>query len=191
MAPQFWERFSSDLKRPVLGAPHRPDFTKWTNEGLYAAWIGHSSVIIRIDGFTIITDPVFSNRVGLNLGPVTIGLKRLVSPAAEAGECPRPDLILLSHAHMDHFDLPSLRSLAHLQTTVVTASKTKDLLRAARYESVQELRWNESTQVGPVTVRAFEVKHWGARMQNDTYRGYNGYVIESGQYRVIFGATRR
>ena len=88
---------------------------------------------------------------------------------------------------MDHFDLPSLRALENRETKVVTASQTSDLLRTNRYDSVQELRWNESTRIGPVTVRAFEVKHWGARMQSDTFRGYNGYVLEAGRYRILFG----
>ncbi len=187
MAPLFWERFSADLKRPVLASPHHPVFRNWTNEGLHAAWIGHSTVVIRLDGFTIVTDPVFSNRIGLNLGPFTLGLKRLVAAASRPIEIPSPDLILLSHAHMDHFDLPSLRALESKSTSVVTAAKTSDLLRPARYRAVKELSWNEVTQVGPVTVRAFEVNHWGARMTTDTQRGYNGYVIESGRYRILFG----
>ena len=41
--------------------------------------------------------------------------------------------------------------------------------------------------MGPIALRAFEVNHWGARMHGDTYRGYNGYLIESGRYRVLFG----
>jgi L-ascorbate metabolism protein UlaG (beta-lactamase superfamily) len=187
IAPMFWERFSADLKRSVIAPPRRPDFGKWTPEGLHAAWIGHSTVVISIDGFTIVTDPVFSNRVGLNLGPVTLGLKRLVAPAAALREIPKPDLILLSHAHMDHFDLPSLHALEGNQTTVVTAANTTDLLRPGRYSAVRELRWNETTRIGPLTLRAFEVNHWGARMQHDTQRGYNGYVLESGRYRVLFG----
>jgi L-ascorbate metabolism protein UlaG (beta-lactamase superfamily) len=187
IAPQFWERFSADLKRPVLAAPHRPHFKTWTEEGLHAAWIGHSTVVIRIQGFTIVTDPVFSNRVGINLGPVTLGLKRLVAPAADLREIPRPDLILLSHAHMDHFDLPTLRALQSERTTVITAANTTDLLRPDRYGAVRELRWGESMRIGPVTVRAFEVKHWGARMRNDTQRGYNGYVVEAGRHRFLFG----
>ncbi len=187
MAPQFWERVSADLKRPVLAAPHRPDFENWPRGGVHAAWIGHSTVVISINGFTIVTDPVFGRRVGIGIGPFTVGIKRLVEPARPLREIPHPDLILLSHAHMDHFDLPSLRALQNKQTTVVTAAKTMDLLAPARYEAVQELRWNESTQVGPATVRAFEVKHWGARMQNDTYRGYNGYVVEVEGHRVLFG----
>ncbi len=187
IAPIFWEKFSADLKRPVLDSSFRPDFNKWTSDGLRAAWIGHSSVVISMDGFTVITDPVFSKRIGIGIGPFTLGVKRLVSPAASAQDRPKPNLVLLSHAHMDHFDLPSLRALESNETAVVTAAKTADLLRVKRYGSVQELRWNETVRVGPATVRAFEVKHWGARMQNDTFRGYNGYVIEAGRYRVLFG----
>lgn len=186
-APQFFERVSADAKRPVLAPGHRPDFTKWGDEGLYAAWIGHSTVVIRMDGFTLVTDPVFSNRVGLNVGPLTLGIKRLVAPASELRAIPKPDLILLSHAHMDHFDLPSLRKLEDGGTTVITAPNTSDLLRVKRYGVVRELRWNETTRVGAATVRAFEVKHWGARMRSDTQRGYNGYVVEVGRHRVMFG----
>jgi L-ascorbate metabolism protein UlaG (beta-lactamase superfamily) len=88
---------------------------------------------------------------------------------------------------MDHFDLPSVRKLESPRTAVVTAAGTSDLLRIKRYGSVQELKWNESTRIGPATIRAFEVNHWGARMRNDTFRSYNGYEIEAGRYRVVFG----
>jgi L-ascorbate metabolism protein UlaG (beta-lactamase superfamily) len=187
MAPAFWRRVSEDMKREVEPAARRPDFSAWPKQGLHAAWIGHSTVAISIDGFLIVTDPVFSTRIGLNLGPLTVGLKRLVAPAAAVGELPKPDLILLSHAHMDHFDLPSLRKLEDRGTAVITATNTSDLLRVKRYGSVRELRWNETARVGPAEVRAIEVNHWGARMRSDTYRSYNGYVIEVGRYRVLFG----
>ena len=93
------------------------------------------------------------------------------------------DAIFISHAHMDHFDIPSLRRLENKRTPVITAWETSDLLRVDRYRKVTELRWDERTRVGPAEIRAFEVNHWGARMRSDTYRGYNGYVIESGSYR--------
>ena len=94
--------------------------------------------------------------------------------------------ILLSHAHMDHFDLPTLRALECHSTAVVTAVKTSDLLRTRRYESVRELGWGEHVRVGDLRVRAFQVNHWGARVRSDTYRGYNGYLIEAGRHRVLF-----
>ncbi len=185
--PMLWRRMAEDRRREVVAAPHSPDFAAWQQDGIHAAWIGHSTVLIQVDGFKILTDPVFSRRIGIGIGPVTIGMKRLVEPAVKVAQIPTPDLILLSHAHMDHFDLPSLRALENPKTTVVTAASTGDLLRTRRYRTVHELRWDGECQVGPVKIRAFEVKHWGARMQTDVHRGYNGYLMEIGRYRIIFG----
>ena len=144
-------------------------------------------MLLKIDGITVLTDPVFSTRIGIGLGPVTLGLKRIVAPALQPAELPRIDVILLSHAHMDHFDIRSLRRLESRTTIVITASKTSDLLRVRRYGRVQELGWGETAKTGPLGIQAFAVKHWGARMRTDTYRGYNGYTIESGRYRILFG----
>jgi L-ascorbate metabolism protein UlaG (beta-lactamase superfamily) len=149
--------------------------------------LGHSTVLLKVDGFTILTDPVFGPRVGLNFGPLTIGIKRLVDVAAPIKDLPPIDLVVLSHAHMDHFDLPTLRHLEHEQTRVVTAAHTADLLRAKRYAQVYELGWKETTQAGAARVSAFQVAHWGARMRSDVYRGYNGYIIDIGSRRIVFG----
>src|SRR5262249_20436663 len=59
-------------------------------------------------------------------------------------------------------------------------------IHSGRYKEVHELAWGQTARVGPVLCRAFEVKHWGARYRNDTYRGYNGYLIEAGRYSVLF-----
>jgi L-ascorbate metabolism protein UlaG (beta-lactamase superfamily) len=118
---------------------------------------------------------------------MTLGLKRITEPALKILQIPKPDLILLSHAHMDHLDVPSLRDLESKRTLVITARKTSDLFRADRYSQVRELGWGERTRAGAAEVRAFEVNHWGARMRSDTYRGYNGYLIEVGRYRILFG----
>lgn len=185
-APHFFRRVRNDLKRPVEPAGRIPQIGAWPDRGLHAAWIGHSTVFLSIDGFRILTDPVFSARIGVRVGPVTIGLKRLVAPAAALRSIPRPDLILLSHAHMDHFDLPTLRRLENRGTSVITALHTSDLLRVGRYGSVRELRWNETARIGAAKIRAIEVNHWGARMRSDTHRSYNGYLIEAGRYRVLF-----
>ena len=185
--PIFWRRMSEDSKRSVRPAPRVPRFTEWRKEGVQAAWIGHSTVLLRVDGFTILTDPVFSTRIGISIGPFVLGMKRLVDAAVRLPDLPVPDLILLSHAHMDHLDRPSLRKLENRGTVVITAAGTSDLLRVKRYQAVHELRWDESLRVGPARVRAFEVKHWGARTRTDVHRGYNGYLIEAGRYRIVFG----
>lgn len=186
-APRFWKQYSADRKREIQAAPERPRPQEWSDRGIHAAWLGHTSVLLKIDGVTILTDPVFSNRVGLNWGGFTLGIKRIVTPALALPELPKIDLVLLSHAHFDHFDIPSLRALESQGTEVITALKTADLLRAGRYARVRELAWDERASAGPLQIRAFRVNHWGARMRSDAYRGYNGYTIEAGRYRVLFG----
>jgi L-ascorbate metabolism protein UlaG (beta-lactamase superfamily) len=186
-ASHFYERWAEERTRPIRPAPHHPNPKAWPDHGLRAAWIGHSTVLLKVDGITILTDPVFSRRVGIPVGPVTLGIKRLVEPALTIPELPRIDLILLSHAHMDHFDLRTLHRLENRATTVVTAANTSDLLRVPSYGRVQELAWNDSATVGPLTIRAFRVNHWGARMRTDSHRGYNGYTIEAGRHRILFG----
>ena len=187
LRPLFFERYpkitSARLFR-LLSPPSRKHgpILVYTRRG----W-GHSTVLLKIDGFTILTDPVFSLRVGLNLGPLTVGIKRLVEVAADVPDLPPIDLVLLSHAHMGHFDLPSLHQLESERTQVVTACRTSDLLRVRRYAAVHELGWNESIQVGPATLTAFRVAHWGARFRSDVYRGYNAYKIRCGGREILFG----
>jgi L-ascorbate metabolism protein UlaG (beta-lactamase superfamily) len=71
------------------------------------------------------------------------------------------------------------------------ARSTSDLLPRKRYSSVRELRWGESARIdtarGDLEVRAIEVKHWGARLRRDTYRGYNGYVLKREGRSLLFG----
>jgi len=107
---------------------------------------------------------------------------RLTKPALKIEELPAIDLILLSHAHFDHIDWRTLRRFDG-RTQVVTAPRTQDLLGWTRLRRITELRWGERQEVrtvaGSLVVRAIPVNHWGARMRSDTYRGYNGYTIES------------
>ncbi len=89
----------------------KPDLTRWEEHDLAAAWIGHATVLLRVGGMTILTDPVFSSRVGVGLGLMTVGPRRLVAPALKLRELPPIDLILISHAHFDHLDRPTLARL--------------------------------------------------------------------------------
>ncbi len=141
-------------------------------------------------GLTILTDPALLRRVGANTALGTIGAKRLVAPALLPSQLPAIDLVLLSHAHMDHLDRATLAALpGHPQA--VTAHATEDLLARTRLKAPQALKWGEKTTVrtahGTVEIRAFQVRHWGARWRYDKYRGYNGYVLEREGRKVIFG----
>ncbi len=175
------------MSRSIPAAEHHPTPELWPDHGLHAAWLGHATTLLKIDGFTVLTDPVFSDRCGIDVLVGTIGPKRLVKPAMAIDQLPKIDLVLLTHAHFDHWDMPSLKALARLQIPVICARKTQDLLDTPKWKSVREIGWRETLQVGPLSVRGLEVRHWGARMRTDTFRGYNGYLLKLGRYKVLFG----
>lgn len=144
---------------------------------------------MNLMGAWVLTDPVFSTRVGPGRSPLVLGPKRYLRPALEPREIPAPDVILLSHAHFDHLDLSSLRRFRR-DTPVVTARNTSDLLHRCGFKRVHELGWSETLTLklrdGTMEVTALEVQHWGARMRHDVYRGYNGYLLERDGALVCF-----
>jgi L-ascorbate metabolism protein UlaG (beta-lactamase superfamily) len=187
----LWREWTVESWRPIAPAFAHPRPNEWSETNLTAAWIGHSTVLINFFGITVLTDPVLFPRIGIRIPPLfTIGPKRLTQPALRFSELPPVDLVLLSHAHFDHIDTRTLHKF-YKRTAVVTAPKTSDLLRGMRFCAVTELRWGEGydlqTDRGSLHVKAFRVNHWGARLRNDNYRGYNGYVLERNNRRIIFG----
>jgi L-ascorbate metabolism protein UlaG (beta-lactamase superfamily) len=192
----LWREWTIESWRPIAPAFTKPEPLKWNDAQVTAAWIGHATVLINFFGIKILTDPVLFPRIGIRIPGFTIGPKRLTAPALQFHELPRIDLILLSHAHFDHFDLRTLHRFNE-DTSVITAPNTADLLKWTRLRDITELRWGETKVLniarqtkGNIAIRAFQVKHWGARMQRDTQRGYNGYLIESrsrGSRRILFG----
>jgi len=185
----LWREWTIETRRPIVPAFAKPEPSKWNDAQVTAAWIGHATVLINFFGVKILTDPVLFPRIGIRLPGFTIGPKRLTAPALEFHELPRIDIVLLSHAHFDHLDL---RTLNHFDanTSVITASNTRDLLRWTRLRDIAELHWGErktlTTPVGDIDIIAFRVNHWGARKQRDTYRGYNGYLLERNGRRILF-----
>jgi L-ascorbate metabolism protein UlaG (beta-lactamase superfamily) len=178
-----------DARRAILPAPHRPSPLEWHDDRVTAAWLGHATVLVNFFGVNILTDPLFFARCGIRLPPLTIGPKRYVACALKPKDLPRIDLVLLSHAHFDHLDVPSLHMIDR-DTTVVTAGRTTDILQSIRFREVIELDWGEDRTIetphGSVTVAAFQLRHWGARMRYDDYRHYNAYVFERGGKRLGF-----
>jgi len=184
----LFREWTIESRRPISPAFAKPQPATWSNAQVTLAWLGHATVLINFFGIKILTDPVLFPRVGIRLPGFTIGPKRLTAPALEFHELPNVDLVLLSHAHFDHLDLRTLRCFDE-STRVITARATRDLLKGTRF-SHTELDWGQSkslsTAAGEIEITAFPVKHWGARTQRDTYRGYNGYLIERSGHRIIF-----
>jgi L-ascorbate metabolism protein UlaG (beta-lactamase superfamily) len=176
--------------RKILKPGFKPTPELWDSNTITAAWLGHSTVLINFYGVTILTDPLLVDHAGADVMLGTIGPKRLVAPALRLRQLPKIDLVLLSHAHMDHLNSYTLRYFPD-STRAVTAHATADLLSDTKFKEPKELAWGDKTTVttanGDVGVEAFEVKHWGARWRHDSYRGYNGYIVSRGGKQIIFG----
>jgi L-ascorbate metabolism protein UlaG (beta-lactamase superfamily) len=187
---RFARQLVNDARRTVPQAPVKPKPESWADNKITICWLGHATVLINFYGVRIVTDPVLGNRIGVALGLGTVGPKRYIAPALRFHELPRIDLVLLSHAHMDHMDVATLSRFPK-GTPVVSARATSDVLSGTRLSPVTELRWNESTTVrcpkGEIEIAAFEVKHWGQRWPKDIARGYNGYVLRREGKSLLFG----
>lgn len=149
------------------------------------AWLGHGSVLARLAGCNVLIDPVFSDRIGKQVGRLTLGPRRLVAaPVAPAG-LPPIDLVLITHAHFDHLDRPSLRQLARKETVVLTSRRTRRLIPPG-FGAVRELEPGAALDVGSLRVRALTPAHWGARNVIDRHRKPNSYLVESPAGRIVF-----
>jgi L-ascorbate metabolism protein UlaG (beta-lactamase superfamily) len=183
------ERFR-EIGRDVPHAPHKPTPEAWSDNAVTLAWLGHATTLVNFYGVRVLTDPTLFPRIGVDTPLGTFGPLRLVQCALTAAELPDIDLVLVSHAHFDHLDIASLAAVPGRPAAIMAAA-TSDLLPRHHYSSVRELRWNESVRVttprGDVMVRAIEVKHWGARLRSDTYRGYTGFIVEREGRKLLLG----
>jgi L-ascorbate metabolism protein UlaG (beta-lactamase superfamily) len=183
--PDAGDEEAKDTAKFVSTTPLDP--RRWAAAGITMAWIGHTTFLINLEGTLILTDPMFSRKAGVSLlGLTTLGLPRIVPPALALRDLPRPDLVVLSHAHMDHYDLPTLRRLPR-DVPVVMASDTRDFADGIGFQQIEELAWGESAEVDGVRIEAVPVRHWGRRYPWDRERGYNGLLLTKHRRSVLFG----
>lgn len=137
-------------------------------------YVGHATTVVDLDGVRLLTDPLLRNRVA--------HLRRVVPVDAKALR--GVDTVLVSHAHYDHLDLPSLEKLGK-KVPVVVPRGLGGLLRRRRFESVLEVEVGESFSVGALSVRAVPAEHEGARGPFGVSADPLGYVV-SGSRSVYF-----
>jgi L-ascorbate metabolism protein UlaG (beta-lactamase superfamily) len=183
-ARQFFAERAAERRVPIAPAPHRPDPASWPDDRVTVAWLGHATVLINFYGTWLLTDPALRPRIGINVGGVVLGPRRLVQPALSVHEVPRLAAVLISHSHMDHCDLGTLNRLPR-HTHAVVQRGNRDLVR--RFQQATELKWGESVTIGGARIEAIEVSHWGARKLTDRYRGYGGFLIEKNGCALVFG----
>jgi L-ascorbate metabolism protein UlaG (beta-lactamase superfamily) len=181
---RFIKQRRADSRTPMPPAPFRPTPAHWSDDELTLAWLGHATVLINLYGTWLLTDPALRPHVGVNILGMTIGPRRLVRPALSIRELPPLDALLISHSHMDHCDLGTLKRLPR-QTAAVVQHGNGDLVR--RFRRVSELAWGEAVEINGARIEAIEVNHWGARRLTDRHRGYGGFLITKHDRALVFG----
>jgi L-ascorbate metabolism protein UlaG (beta-lactamase superfamily) len=176
---------------PLAAWKHKPD------TGLRTTWLGHSTTLIEIDGQRILTDPVWSERIS----PVSfMGPRRFQAAPAPIAALPGIDAIVISHDHYDHFDVASIRELAHTvgrNVPFVTSLGVGDRLEAIgiKPSRIIELDWWESTQIGGLRITATPCRHFSGRSPWDRNRTFwSSWAIQGPNHGVFFsgdtGLTR-
>ena len=141
-------------------------------------WIGHASFLVQFTDLNVLIDPNFANWLFL--------LKRIKRSGLKIRDLPPIDLVLLTHAHFDHFHKPTLRRLPHPKIGVMPWG-VGDLALDLGFSRIIELDWWESFSHRDWKVTFTPSKHWGARTLADHHRGYGGFVLEH-QGRKIYHA---
>ncbi len=148
--------------------------------------IGHASFLLRFPGLTVLTDPVFSQRCS----PVQwAGPRRVRPPGVALADLPPIDLLLLSHNHYDHMDMPSLRGLLARGPAprVVTTLGNRDRLLRLGFTDVAALDWWQAAAVDGWTVTATPARHFSRRGFTDGNRSlWAGFMLDGPDGRVLF-----
>ena len=134
-----------------------------------AVWIGHATWALRLGGKLVVTDPIWSSSIS---GVVP----RLVEPGIALAEMPAIDVVLVTHDHRDHMDLPTLGKLPDTATYIVPLGNAGRLNKP----NVVELDWWQTHELGELAITLVPARHWSMRApwnRNDTLWG--GYVIQS------------
>jgi L-ascorbate metabolism protein UlaG (beta-lactamase superfamily) len=163
-------------------------WTRPSASGLRATWLGHSTVLIEIEGLRVLTDPVWGPRAS----PSRIaGPKRFQPVPVALDRMPPIDLVLVSHDHYDHLDYPTVRELAKLDVPFVTSLGVGAHLEAfgVRPERIVELDWWESHNVPAteLTVTAAPSQHFSGRGLHDRAATlWSSLALRSPRHKVFF-----
>jgi len=159
---------------------------QWPDNALTLENLGHATLLMNFFGVRVISDPTLFNRVGVAFDSIfTIGPRRIVAPVLAPAQLQSVRVVLITHAHMDHLDLPSLKALPK-SAIVVACRGCAVLLRPLGFSDVRELDWSETTTADGLTIRAMGARHWGKRFPpfGRDY-GFNSYILERDGHRIL------
>jgi L-ascorbate metabolism protein UlaG (beta-lactamase superfamily) len=176
-------------RRPPAPLPVENPAPAWTraiDSGFRATWLGHSTVLLELDGMRVLTDPVWSDRIS-PFGPAAP--RRFQPIPIPLAALPPLDAIVISHDHFDHLDRPTVVALAAAQRApFVTPLGVGMYLEAWGIppERIVELDWWEHVTIRDVRLTATPAQHFSGRVGNRNRTLWSSFVIETARRRVFF-----
>lgn len=187
--PFLFRRVAVTLAGDATGAPRRIAndgralAAGPADDGATVTWVGHSTLVVQMDGVTFLTDPTWSPTAS----PLPVGPRRFVEPGLAIDALPPIDFVVVSHNHYDHLDLDTLRRLSNGTTRFFVPLGNGALLDGEGIGPVVELDWWQSATVGAVEVHCVPALHWSRRGLFDTNRAlWSGWAVTSPQRRFYF-----
>jgi L-ascorbate metabolism protein UlaG (beta-lactamase superfamily) len=154
---------------------------------LATTWYGHSSVMIEVDGYRILADPVWSERCSPSRA---VGPQRLHEVPAELEALPAIDAVIISHDHYDHLDVDTIKQLAVTQRAPFFVPLGIGAhLRAWHIpaERIVELDWNESAHLGELELVCTPARHFSGRFLTRDVTLWSSWAIIGPRHRAFFG----
>jgi len=135
-----------------------------------AVWIGHATWAVRLGGTLVVTDPIWSKNIS---GVVP----RLVPPGVPLPAMPPIDIVLVTHDHRDHMDLPTLTQLGDTPLYIVPLGNGPRIAKLGT-RNVVELDWWQTHEVGNLAITLVPARHWSMREPwNKNATLWGGYVV--------------
>jgi L-ascorbate metabolism protein UlaG (beta-lactamase superfamily) len=173
---------------PLPSINPRDAWLKKPRSGLRVTWLGHSTVLVEIDGVRILTDPVWGPRASPS---ILLGPKRFQPVPVSLREMPPVDVVMISHDHYDHLDYPTIRALAKTNVPFVTSLGVGAHLEywGVQPQRITELDWWESYRVpnsGAVLTAAPSQHFSGRGLKDRNATLWSSFVIRSPNHAVFF-----
>ncbi|MFE7816540.1 MBL fold metallo-hydrolase [Streptomyces sp. NPDC057433] len=169
---------------PPVHATTLADLARPPASGLRLTWMGHSSVLVEIDGRRVLFDPVWGERCS----PFPfVGPKRLHPVPLPLAALGPVDVVVISHDHYDHLDLPTVRALAGTDTLFAVPLGVGAHLEhwGVSADRLRELDWHEATEVGGLTLTATPARHFcGRGLRNTQHTLWASWAVAGGEHRV-------
>jgi L-ascorbate metabolism protein UlaG (beta-lactamase superfamily) len=192
--PWFLSNKAEKFPRKPLG-PFRTDVGVYgtaPESGLRVTWMGHSSMLVEIDGVRVLVDPVWDERASPSKWA---GPKRFFAAPVRLEDLPALDVVLVSHDHFDHLGGDTIRVLAGLESMRgvrwVTSLGVGEVLRqfGVRTEQISELDWTQSLEVGGLEITAVPSRHFSGRKLTNRFQTlWSAFVLKGSKHTVYFGA---